>query len=259
MNRIEDMFQKKNKRVLSVYFTAGYPFLNNIERTILALESNGADMVEIGIPYSDPLADGEVIQETGKVAIANGMTLKTLFIQLEHIRAKTSIPLVLMGYLNPIIQFGFSSFCTKASSAGVDGLIIPDLPLYEYRRHYKAIIEKNRLSNIFLITPLTSDQRILEIDKMSTGFIYMVSSAATTGGTRSFTESQLDYFKRVAEMRLINPTMVGFGIHNHKTLEQVYSNGHGAIIGSAYLRAVSGRKEVESATSDFFRSLNKMD
>jgi len=255
MNRIDKMFLTKKKRILSVYFTAGYPSLNCVEQIILLLEKNGADMIEIGIPYSDPLADGPVIQETSKIAIANGMTLNNLFLQLQSIREKTSIPLLLMGYINPIMQYGFTRFCQSASKTGIDGLIIPDLPLPVYRKEYLRVVTEYNLKNIFLITPDTSDQRIRQTDDQSTGFIYMVSSASTTGKTRTFDENQLGYFKRISAMKLKNSTMVGFGIHNPETLEQVFSYGHGAIIGSAYLRALQGNNSIEEATSGFFRSL----
>jgi tryptophan synthase alpha chain len=255
MNRIDKLFQGRKRKVLSVYFTAGYPSIDSTEKIILMLENNGADMIEIGIPYSDPLADGPVIQETSKIAIANGITLKNLFLQLQNIREKTSIPLLLMGYINPIMQFGFTRFCQSASEIGIDGLIIPDLPLREYQREYLKIVTEYNLKNIFLITPDTSDQRIKQTDDQSTGFIYMVSSSSTTGKTRTFDDNQLEYFKRVATMKLKNPTMVGFGIHNHETIEQVFGYGHGAIVGSAYLRALQRNNSIEEATAGFFKSL----
>ncbi len=256
MNRIDKLFEKKNKCVLSVYFTAGYPSLDSVEKIILLLENSGADMIEIGIPYSDPLADGPVIQETSKVAITNGMTLKHLFFQLQNIRQKTSIPLLLMGYINPIMQFGFTRFCQRASKIGIDGLIIPDLPLIEYQRNYLQIVTGYNLKNIFLITPDTSEQRIRQTDDLSTGFIYMVSSASTTGNTRIFDDNQLGYFKRIAAMKLKNPTMVGFGIHSLETIQQVFAFGHGGIIGSAYLRSLQTSNSIEEATAVFFKSLN---
>lgn len=255
MNRIDKLFRLKKEKILSVYFTAGYPSLKSVDEIILSLEHYGAGMIEIGIPYSDPLADGPVIQETSKAAIANGMTLKELFLQLKDIRKKTSIPLILMGYLNPIMQFGFSRFCRIASETGIDGLIIPDMPLPEYKRDYMKIVLGFDLKIIFLITPDTSDQRIRLTDDISTGFIYMVSSASTTGKTHSFDEKQLAYFKRIASMNLKNRTLVGFGIHNHDTLEQVFSYGHGAIVGSAYLRSLRESDSIEIATKQFFRSL----
>ncbi len=250
------MFQTKKEKILSVYFTAGYPSFDSVEKIILLLEKNGADMIEIGIPYSDPLADGPVIQETGKAAIANGMTLENLFLQLKNIRKKTSIPLLLMGYINPVMQFGFTRFCQNAAEVGIDGLIIPDLPLREYERHYMEIVLAYKLKNIILITPDTSHQRIRQIDDLSTGFIYMVSSASTTGKTRTFGDNQLSYFKRIASMKLKNPTMVGFGIHNRETLEQVHSYCQGAIVGSAFMRTLQMSNSIEEATAIFFKSLN---
>ena len=255
MNRIDKLFQTKKEKVLSIYFTAGYPSVDSVEKIILLLEKNGADMIEIGIPYSDPLADGPVIQETGKVAIANGMTLENLFLQLTNIRKETTVPLLLMGYINPIIQFGFSRFCQNAAEMGIDGLIIPDLPLREYDNIYRETVLANNLKNIFLITPDTSAQRIRQIDDLSTGFIYMVSSASTTGKTRTFDDNQIKYFKRISSMKLKNPAMVGFGIYNRETLEHVFSYCQGAIVGSAYMRALQKSNSLEEDTSDFFKSL----
>jgi tryptophan synthase alpha chain len=244
MNRIDNLFRTKKEKILSVYFTAGYPSVDNVEKIILLLEKNGADMIEIGIPYSDPLADGPVIQETSKIAIANGMTINNLFLQLKNIRGKTSIPLLLMGYINPVIQFRFDLFCQSAADTGIDGLIIPDLPLREYKREYLKIITEYNLKNIFLITPDTSEQRIRQTDDLSTGFIYMVSSASTTGKIRTFNENQIDYFKRIASMKLKNPTLAGFGIYNRETKEQAFRYVQGAIIGSAYLRALQSGNSI---------------
>lgn len=255
MNRIDKLFQTKKEKILSIYFTAGYPSVDSVEKIILLLEKNGADMIEIGIPYSDPLADGPVIQETGKVAIANGMTLENLFLQLTNIRKKSTIPLLLMGYINPIIQFGFSRFCQNAAEAGIDGLIIPDLPLREYINIYRETVLANNLKNIFLITPDTSEQRIRKIDDISTGFVYLVSSASTTGKTRTFDDDQLKYFRRIVSMKLKNPTVVGFGIHNHETLEKVFSYCKGAIVGSAFIRELQKGKSIEAGIIDFFKSL----
>lgn len=255
MNRIDKLFRTKKEKIFSVYFTAGYPSVDSVEKIILLLEKNGADMVEIGIPYSDPLADGPVIQETGKVAIVNGMTINNLFLQLKNIRKKTSIPLLLMGYINPIMQFRFDRFCQSAADTGIDGLIIPDLPLREYKREYLKIVTENNLKNIFLITPDTSEQRIRQTDDLSTGFIYMVSSASTTGKTRTFNENQIDYFKRIASMKVNNPVLAGFGIYNCETKEQAFRYVQGVIIGSAYLRALQAGNSIEEATVDFFKSL----
>lgn len=256
MNRIDNLFRTKKKRVLSVYFTAGYPNIDSSENIILLLEKSGVDMIEIGIPYSDPLADGKVIQDSGKIALENGMTIKTLFLQLEHIREKTSIPILLMSYFNPVLQFGYNEFCSVASAVGIDGFIIPDMPLFEYENIYRKISDLYGLKNVFLITPDTSEQRIRKIDSISTGFLYIVSSTSTTGKTKSFGPDQIEYFKKVTSMGLVNPVMAGFGIHDNHTLEQVFSYCQGAIIGSAYIRSLSGGESIELATNRFFSNLN---
>jgi len=256
MNRIDNLFQTKKKNILSVYFTAGYPSVDCIEEIILSLERNGADMIEIGIPYSDPLADGPVIQETSKIAISNGMTLQNLFLQLRHLRSRTEIPLLLMGYINPVLQYGFERFCDTAAATGIDGLIIPDLPVDEYKKSYRDTVTNNNLNNILLITPDTSEQRIREIDEICTGFIYMVSSASITGKTLAFNENHLAYFKRISDMKLRNPALAGFGIHNRQTIEQVFSFVQGAIIGTAYIRELQSDSSIEGSTKSFFRSLN---
>lgn len=212
-------------------------------------------MIELGIPYSDPLADGPVIQETSMAAIANGMTLELLLSQLNNIRKTASVPLLLMGYINPILQYGFSRFCHNAAEAGIDGLIIPDLPLREYEKNCRQIVQAKKLKNIFLITPHTSEQRIRQIDDLSTSFIYMVSSASTTGKMQNFNDNQISFFKRIASMKLKNPVMAGFGIHNRKTLKQVQSYCNGAIVGSAFLRALQSSKSIEEATNIFFKTL----
>lgn len=253
MNRIDRLFQSKKNKIVSVYFTAGYPTLNSVEKIILLLEKNGADMIELGIPYSDPLADGPVIQETGKIALENGMTLSHLLLQLESIREKTSIPILLMGYFNPILQYGFDRFCHDAEKVGVDGLIIPDLPLSEYENEYKNRIEAHNLKTIFLITPDTSDERIKQTDDLSNGFIYMVSSSSTTGNTKIFDNTQIDYFARISSMNLKNPLMAGFGIHNRETLEQVHSYCNGAIIGSAFMRELQNSQSIEDGVEAFFK------
>ena len=256
MNRIEQLFGTKKEKILSIYFTAGYPYLNSVEKLILELEKNGADMIEIGIPYSDPLADGPVIQETSKVAIANGMTMAHLFFQLKDIRKKTNVPLILMGYLNPVLQYGFREFCKSAEESGIDGLIIPDLPVREFKEQYKVIVNIHNLKNIFLITPVTSDERIRDIDDCSSGFIYMVSSDSTTGSTSGFLNRNVEYFKRISLMKLKNPLMAGFGIHNRETLEQVTGYCQGAIIGSAFIRSLKGHS-IEEGVKSFFESLRK--
>jgi tryptophan synthase alpha chain len=255
MNRLDQLFSTKKNNILSIYFTAGYPKLNSVEEIVLLLEKNGADMIEIGMPYSDPLADGPVIQKTSTVALQNGMSIKNLFDQLKGIREKTSIPLLLMGYINPVLQFGFSNFCKSAANVGIDGLIIPDLPAHEFDKDFRYITEDNNLKNIFLITPDTSTERIRQTDNLASGFIYMVSSASITGKTGEFSEAQLCYFKRIQSMKLKNPVMAGFGIHDRKTIEDAFSYVNGAIIGSAYMRALLSGTSIEDATEKFFKSL----
>ena len=257
MNRIDKLFQKKKCKILSIYFTAGYPKLDSLEKIIIQLEKNGADMIEVGIPYSDPLADGPVIQETGTAAIANGMTLNILLLQLKKVRSRVSIPLILMGYLNPILQFGFEQFCDCAAEVGADGIIIPDLPLFEYENQYNTIVETYNLKTIFLITPDTSERRIRHIDNLSNGFIYLVSTAATTGNIKVFDDEQIDYFRRISSMGLKNPIMAGFGIHNKETIGQVHTYCNGAIIGSAFMRHLQKSGSVEEGIKDFFSSLKK--
>ncbi len=235
MNRINKKLQE-DKKLLSIYFTAGYPHLNDTANILKQLQNSGVDMVEIGMPFSDPLADGPTIQHSGTVALNNGMTSQVLFDQLKEIRQDIHIPLILMGYLNPILQFGVEDFCKACAKVGIDGLIIPDLPINEYEELYKDLFEKYGLINIFLITPQTSEERIKYIDKISNGFIYMVSTASTTGGRESFDETQTTYFKRIEKMQLKRPQIVGFGISNNKTFTQATQYSKGAIIGSAFIK-----------------------
>lgn len=235
MNRIHQKLQE-NKKLLSIYFTAGYPSLNDTAKIIKELEENGVDMIEIGLPFSDPLADGPTIQASSTLALKNGMTTELLFQQLESIRESVSIPLIIMGYFNPILQFGVEKFCQKCQEVGIDGLILPDLPLNVYQDHYEPILKKYGLVNIFLITPQTSDERILQIDAASDGFIYMVSSASVTGSQEGFGNQQENYFKRIAGMNLKNPQIVGFGISNAETFQQATKMTKGAIIGSAFIK-----------------------
>lgn len=235
MNRINIKLQE-DKKLLSIYFTAGYPKLNNTISIIQELEQNGVDMIEIGLPFSDPLADGPTIQESSTIAIENGMTTSLLFEQLKDIRKTVKIPLIIMGYFNPMMQFGMEQFCKKCAEVGIDGLIIPDLPLYVYETEYKAIFEKYGLKNIFLITPQTSNERITQIDAISDSFIYMVSSAAVTGSQSGFGNEQIDYFKRIASLNLKNQQIVGFGINNKETFSQATKHQKGAIIGSAFIQ-----------------------
>lgn len=238
MNRINQKIQE-NKKLLSIYFTAGYPNLNDTVSIIQELEKNGVDMIEIGLPFSDPLADGPTIQESSTQAINNGMTTKLLFEQLKDIRQSVQIPLIIMGYFNPMMQFGVENFCQKCNEVGIDGLIIPDLPLEEYLSEYQTIFEKYNLKNVFLITPQTSNERIKEIDTVSDSFIYMVSTAAVTGGQTGFGTQQTEYFKRIASLNLKNQQVIGFGINNNETFEQATLHQKGAIIGSAFIKFIA--------------------
>lgn len=238
MNRINKKLQE-DKKLLSIYFTAGYPNINDTVTTIENLEKNGVDMIEIGLPFSDPLADGPTIQDSSTKAIKNGMTSEVLFNQLKDIRKTVNIPLIIMGYFNPMFQYGMEAFCKKCQDIGIDGLIIPDLPVDVYNDEYKQTFEKYGLINVFLITPQTSDERIRFIDSISNGFIYMVSSASTTGTQSGFGEEQTDYFKRIADMNLKNPQIIGFGISNHETFKQATEYAKGAIIGSAFVKHVT--------------------
>ncbi len=247
MNRIQQLFQEKQKNILSVFFTAGYPHLDDTKEIMVELERNGVDMLEIGIPFSDPMADGIVIQESSSVAIRNGMNLKKLFEQLQDIRKDISVPLVMMGYLNPVIQFGFEHFCKKCAEVGVDGIIIPDLPFKDYIESYKQVADQYDLRMIMLITPETSEERIRLIDKHTDGFIYMVSSASTTGARQSFDTNTKEYFHRIHSMGLKNSLVIGFGISNKETLRTAQENANGAIIGSKFVRLLASEKNVKSA------------
>lgn len=235
MNRINQKL-REDKKLLSIYFTAGYPQINSTATIIQSLEESGVDMIEIGLPFSDPLADGPTIQASSTIALKNGMTTEVLFNQLKEIRISVSIPLIIMGYFNPMLQYGVEEFCKKCQEIGIDGLIIPDLPVDVYHEEYKAIFEKYGLINVFLITPQTSVERINYIDSISDGFIYMVSSASVTGSQSGFGNEQTNYFKRIADMNLNNPQIVGFGISNNETFLQATQFAKGAIIGSAFIK-----------------------
>lgn len=259
MNRIHKKLQEKtpdartSEKLLSVYFTAGYPNLNDTTTIIENLEKNGVDMVEIGLPFSDPLADGPTIQASSTQALLNGMTTNVLFDQLKDIRKTVNIPLIIMGYFNPMMQFGIEDFCKKCHDIGIDGLIIPDLPIEVYQEKYESLFKQYDLKNIFLITPQTSDDRIRQIDSLSDSFIYMVSSASTTGAQKGFGKEQMDYFERIATMNLKNPQIVGFGISNSETFQQATTYAKGAIIGSAFIKHLnqSGIQHIESFTKVF--------
>ena len=257
MNRIDQLFQQKRESILSVYFTAGYPSLNDTLPVLEALQKNGIDMAEIGIPFSDPMADGPVIQESSTVALRNGMSLKRLFEQLESVREKVSIPLVLMGYLNPVMQFGFENFCRRCVETGIDGVILPDLPFRDYMERYKPVADRYGIKIISLITPETSEERVRMIDQNTDGFIYMVSSAATTGTQQNFDEQQQAYFKRIYDMGLRNPLMVGFGISNKATLEAAQKYASGAIVGSKFVALLGQALSIESAVTGLEKALKK--
>lgn len=238
MNRIQQKMQA-NKTLLSIYFTAGFPHLEDTLPTIKALEAAGVDMIEIGLPFSDPLADGPTIQASSQQALKNGMNTNLLFEQLKDIRKEVSIPLIIMGYFNPMFQYGMEAFCQQCKEIGIDGLIIPDLPLQVYQEEYKELFQANNLLNVFLITPQTSTKRIKEIDAVSDGFIYMVSSASTTGAQSGFSSETTEYFERIAKMQLKNPQIVGFGISNKETFKAATKHTKGAIIGSAFIKHIS--------------------
>lgn len=254
MNRIHKKLQE-DKKLLSIYFTAGYPELEDTTTIIKQLEDSGVDMIEIGLPFSDPLADGPTIQKSSTAALHNGMNTKKLFAQLEGIRNKVSIPLIIMGYFNPLMQYGVEAFCAKCQEIGIDGLILPDLPVAEYDLHYRHIFEKYGLANIFLITPQTSEERIHFIDEVSNGFIYMVSSASVTGSTSGFGDTQQSYFNRIAAMNLKNPQIVGFGINDATTFNQATQTAKGAIIGSAFIKMLTDKGV--SGIKDFVKSIRQ--
>lgn len=257
MNRITNLFETKRNGILSVYFTAGYPQLNDTVTILKELQNKGVNMVEVGIPFSDPMADGPVIQEAATQALRNGMSLRLLFDQLKNIRNKVEIPLVLMGYLNPIMQFGFEDFCKKCVEVGVDGMIIPDLPFADYMSDYKEIADRYDLKMIMLITPETSEERIRLIDDHTSGFIYMVSSAATTGAQNSFDEQKQAYFHRINEMGLQNPRLVGFGISNKATFDAAVANSSGAIIGSKFIQLLKSETGIPEAIDKLLEGLKK--
>ena len=257
MNRINTLFAKKNTNILSVYFTAGYPKLNSTVEIIKQLDAQGVDIIEIGIPFSDPLADGPVIQHSSQVALKNGMSQHLLFEQLKDIRAITNIPLILMGYINPILQFGFEKLCIKAKEVGIDGFIIPDLPMAEYLQEFKPIADKYKLENILLITPETPEERIKLIDSHSKSFIYMVSSAATTGVQSSFSGSKEAYFERINKMQLKNPLLIGFGISNKETFDSACNHASGAIIGSAFIQSLDENTSEKAAVEALIKKIRR--
>ncbi len=260
MTRIEQLFKNKQQHILNVYCTAGFPKLESTLEVMKALQDNKADLIELGMPYSDPLADGEVIQQSSAVALQNGMTISKLFEQLKDMRNPGSplgvggIPVILMGYMNPVLQYGFENFCAKAAEVGIDGLILPDLPMYEYESEYGEIIKKYNLNLIFLVTPETKEERIKKIDELSTGFLYAVSSSSTTGSNKDI-NNQESYFQKLQEMKLKNPILVGFGIKDKQTFEAACKYTNGAIIGTAYIKALGNGKDLNVATKEFLEPI----
>ena len=258
MNRLNELFASKQKPLLSIYFTAGYPTLNSTLDIAEALEKAGADFLEIGFPYSDPLADGPVIQQSSQQALLNGMTLDVLFEQLKELRKRVTIPVLLMGYFNPVLQYGVEKFCAACAAAGVDGVIIPDLPMYEYEGMYRDCFTSNGITNIFLITPHTSDERIRRIDKLSDGFIYLLSSSATTGKNLALNDEADRYFSRIQQMNLTNPTMIGFGISNRDSFQKAAQYTRGAIVGSAFVKILAEDNYMEKIDA-FIEDLNPVE
>ena len=254
MKRIKEAFDKKKDGLLSIFITAGYPNLNDTIEVLKELEANGVDMVELGIPFSDPMADGPVIQEASEVAISNGMTLKLLFEQLKDLREHVSIPILLMGYLNPVMQYGYSEFCESCQEVGIDGVILPDLPLYEYEEEYKELFESHGLANVFLVTPETAPERIHKLDDLSNGFLYLVSSSSTTG-KKDGIDGTTEYFERVQNMTLKSPTLIGFNIKDSNSYQTATKYAKGAIIGSAFINALKGSGDLADSIRTFVSSI----
>lgn len=254
MSRLQNLFAHKKNRVLNVYCTAGYPKLDSTITVMQALEANGADIIELGMPYSDPLADGPVIQASGNIALANGMTIKVLFEQLKELRKTVSVPVILMGYMNPVLQYGLEKFCAEAAAVGVDGLILPDLPEFEFETAYGAIIKKHGLDFIFLVTPETSEERLKKLDALSTGFLYAVSSSATTGSEQDFSAVE-KYLHRLQNMQLQNPVLVGFGIKDKATFDSAAKYSNGAIIGTAFIKAIENTNDIPQTVKQFLTAV----
>lgn len=253
MSRLSQIFTSE-KKILNIYCTAGYPMLDSTLPVMKALQDSGTDIIELGMPYSDPLADGETIQKSSAIAIENGMNLRLLLQQLKNMRNEISIPVILMGYLNPVLQYGFEKFCADAATAGVDGLILPDLPQHDFENTYRSILEKYKLDTIFLVTPETSEERVRKLDSLSSGFLYAVSSSSTTGGEKDFAAVE-KYLQRLQSYQLKNPIMVGFGIKDKKTFEDACKYANGAIIGSAYIKIIQHAQSPETITHSFVKSI----
>jgi tryptophan synthase alpha chain len=256
-NRITATFDGKKKDILSVYYTAGFPALNDTLPIAVSLEKAGADIIEIGIPFSDPVADGPTIQQSNKVALDNGMNLRLLIDQVKEIRKEVKLPIILMGYLNPVMQYGVEKFVKEAAKAGVDGLIIPDMPVYEFEEQYLELFRDQNLCNTFLISPTTSEERIRKIDAASEGFIYAVSASSTTGAKKDFSSDQVSYFERLRAMKLKNPFLIGFGISDQSTFSRACSYGSGAIVGSAFVTLLKDSKDQKQDIEKFVKGLRK--
>lgn len=258
MSRITDLFARKKERVLNIYCTAGYPRPDSTRKVMKALQDNGADLIELGMPYSDPLADGPVIQHSSSIALANGITIQKLFEQVKDMRnagaATITIPVILMGYMNPVLQYGFEKFCSDAAGAGVDGLILPDLPEYEFETEYGAVIKKYGLDFIFLVTPETSPERVKKLDAMSSGFLYAVSSSSTTGSDKNMTDVQA-YLQKLKTLKLKNPVLVGFGIRDKSSFEDACRAANGAIIGTAFIKALENSANEENTVKQFLKGI----
>jgi tryptophan synthase alpha chain len=255
MNRISQLFQDKKQNILNVYFTAGFPELTDTQIILRALQEAGADMIEIGMPFSDPLADGPVIQASNQKALDNGMSLKVLFEQMQDLRPQIQIPVLLMGYINPVLQFGVENFCRQCQLCGIDGVILPDLPVGEFQETYKSVFDRYGLFNIFLITPQTPEVRIRQIDEISEGFIYMVSSASITGGKNEVSVEQTNYFERIKAMQLKNPALIGFGISDRTTFARASEYAAGAIIGSAFIKVLDKSVSLKSDITAFVKGI----
>jgi tryptophan synthase alpha chain len=254
-NRLHQLFANGKKPLLSVFYTAGFPKLNDTSLIAASLERAGADLVEIGIPFSDPVADGPTIQQSNKVALDNGITLALILDQVRDIRKAVNIPIILMGYLNPVMQYGIERFAKDAAAAGVDGVILPDMPLIEYERDYRKTFDEHGLLLTFLISPTTADERIRKIDQLSNGFIYAVSASSTTGAKSGFAPEQLLYFERLKKMKLKNPFLIGFGISGNDTFRQATQFGAGAIVGSAFVSMLKDSKDIEKDVKVFVKEL----
>lgn len=251
MNRIHKLFEEKNENILSIYFTAGHPKPETTVEIIEQLQKNGTDMIEIGIPFSDPLADGPVIQQSSQKALEQGMTLKKLLDELKDIRSSVEIPLLLMGYFNTVLRFGVEEFCKQINNIGIDGVILPDLPLEVYKEQYQKLFKQYNIIPVFLVTPSTPEKRIRETEALSNGFIYMVSTSSTTGAKQGFSDENMDYFKRINEMNLNVPVLTGFGISNKQTFSQACKYSKGAIIGSAFVNAIDNSDDISNSIKSF--------